>query len=122
VRRLLAIAVFSLAASGATLAGAGLVVAPHVDPPGTPAFHDHVLAAYRFPIFLMRLQQLYAREPKLSMVSPLATSLATVAMALLIFAWPRLARPTRRPSADIPVPLISRALWSAPLLLGPPRT
>src|SRR4029077_1676136 len=61
VRRLLAIAVFSLAASGATLAGAGLVVAPHIDPPGTPAFHDHVLAAYRFPIFLMHLQQLYER-------------------------------------------------------------
>src|SRR5438876_9481961 len=40
VRRLLAIAVFSLAATGSTLAGAGLVVAPHIDPPGTPAFHD----------------------------------------------------------------------------------
>jgi hypothetical protein len=96
-------------------------VAPHVDPPGTPAFHDHVLAAYRFPIFLMRLQQLYASTPKLSMVSPLETSLAAVALALLIFAWPRLPRPTRRPSADMPIPLISRALWSVPLLLGPPR-
>jgi len=122
VRRLLAIAVFSLAASGATLAGAGLVVAPHIDPPGTPAFHDHVLAAYRFPIFLMQLQQLYARTPRLVMEWPLTTSLAAVAMGLLIFAWPRLPRPTRRPTADIPIPLISRALWSAPLLLGPPRT
>jgi hypothetical protein len=121
VRRLLAIAVFALAASGATFAGAGLVVAPHVDPPGTPAFHDHVLAAYRFPIFLMRLQQLYAREPKLEMVSPLATSLAAIAMGLLVFAWPRLPRPARRPTAEVPVPLISRALWSMPLLLGPPR-
>ena len=121
MRRLLAIAVFSLAATGSTLAGAGLVVAPHVDPPGTPAFHDHVLAAYRFPIFLMRLQQLYERGQKLEMVWPLATSLAAFAMALLIFAWPRLPRPTRRPAADIPIPLISRALWSAPLLLGPPR-
>ncbi|MGH2471126.1 MAG: hypothetical protein ACRDG6_01800 [Candidatus Limnocylindria bacterium] len=121
MRRLLAIAVFSLAATGSTLAGAGLVVAPHVDPLGTPAFHDHVLAAYRFPIFLMRLQQLYAPSQKLEMVSPLATSLAAVAMALLVFAWPRLPRPTRRPSADIPVPLMSRALWSAPLLHGPPR-
>jgi hypothetical protein len=121
VRRFLAVAIFALAASGATLAGAGLVVAPHVDPPGTPAFHDHVLAAYRFPIFLMRLQQLYAGEPKLTMVSPLATSLAAVAMALLIFAWPRLPSPTRRPSAEMPIPLISLALWSAPLLLGPPR-
>ena len=121
MRRVLAIAVFSLAATGSTLAGAGLVVAPHVDPPGTPAFHDHVLAAYRFPIFLMHLQQLYDRAQKLTMESPLA-SLAAVAMALLVFAWPRLPRPTRRPTADIPTPLISRALWGAPLLLGPPRT
>ena len=121
MRRLLAIAVFSLAATGSTLAGAGLVVAPHVDPPGTPAFHDHVLAAYRFPIFLMHLQQLYDRGQKFTMESPFAASLA-VAMGLLIFAWPRLPRPTRRPTADISVPLISCALWSAPLLLGPPRT
>jgi hypothetical protein len=122
VRRLLAIAVFSLAATGATLAGAGLVVAPHLDPPGTSAFHDHVLAAYRFPIFLMHLQRLYASGQKLAMVSPLTTSLATLAMGLLLFAWPRLPRPTRRPTADVLIPLISRALWSAPLLLGPPRT
>jgi len=122
VRRLLAIAVFSLAATGSTLAGAGLVVAPHIDPPGTPAFHDHVLAAYRFHIFLMHLQQLYARGQKFEMVSPLAMSLAAVALALLVFAWPRLPRPTRRPTAEVPIPLISRALWGAPLLLGPPRT
>ena len=121
MRRLLAIAVFSLAATGSTLAGAGLVVAPHVDPPGTPAFHDHVLAAYRFPIFLMHLQHLYDGGQKLVMDSPLA-ALAAVAMGLLVFAWPRLPRPTRRPTADVPIPLISRALWSAPLLLGPPRT
>jgi len=122
VRRLLAIAVFSLAATGSTLAGAGLVVAPHVDPPGTPAFHDHVLAAYRFPIFLMHLQQLYARGAKLELSTPLSASLAAVTMGLLVFAWPRLPRPTRRPLAALPIPPISRALWSAPLLLGPPRT
>jgi hypothetical protein len=81
-----------------------------------------VLAAYRFPIFLMRLQQLHASQPKLTMVSPLATSLAAVAMALLLFAWPRLPRPSRRPSVDLALPLISLALWRAPLLLGPPRT
>ena len=122
MRRLIAIAVFALAAIGSTLAGAGLVVAPHIDPPGTPAFHDHVLAAYRFPIFLMHLQQLYARGAKLEMVTPFAASLASVAMGLLIFAWPRLPRPARRATAEVPIPLISRALWSAPLLLGPPRT
>jgi hypothetical protein len=59
-------------------------------------FHDHVLAAYRFPIFLMHLQQLYDRGQKLTMESPFATSLAAVSMGLLIFAWPRLPRPTRR--------------------------
>lgn len=121
MRRLLAIAIFSLAATGATLAGSGLVVAPHVDPPGTSVFHDHVLAAYRFPIFVMRLQQLYDRGPKATFVSPLASGIAALVMCLLVFALPRLPRPTRRPSAYVALPLISRALWSAPLLLGPPR-
>jgi hypothetical protein len=122
VRHVLAIAVFGLAATGATLAGSGLVVAPHVEPPGTPVFHDHVLAAYRFPIFVMRLQQLYDRGAKATFVSPLASGITSLVMCLLVFAWPRLSRPTRRPSAYVAVPLISRALWSAPLLLGPPRT
>ena len=114
--------VFSLAATGATLAGSGLVTAPHIDPPGTPIFHDHVLAAYRFPIFLMRLQQFYDRGAKLSEVAPLATSLTTTVLALLVFAWPKLSRPSRRPSAYVAVPLIAHALWSPPLALGPPRT
>jgi hypothetical protein len=122
LRRFVAIGIFGLAATGATLAGSGLIVAPHVDPPGTPAFHDHVLAAYRFPIFLMRLQELYDRGPKLTLVPPLATSLAALVMGLLLFGWPRLPRPTRWPSAYVAVPSIARALWSAPLLLGPPRT
>jgi hypothetical protein len=121
VRRALAIAVFALAAASASFAGSGLVVAPHVDPPGTPLFHDHVLAAYRFPIFLMRLQQLYDRSPKMSVVSPLDAALAATVIGLLVFLWPRLPKPGRRVIAYVPVPLISRALWSAPLLLGPPR-
>ena len=71
--------------------------------------------------FVMRLQQLYDRGPKLTFVSPLASGIAALVMCLLVFAWPRLPRPTRRPTADVTLPLISRALWSAPLLLGPPR-
>jgi hypothetical protein len=121
VHRLFATAIFGLAAAGATLAGSGLVVAPHIDPPGTPPHHDHVLAAYRFPIFLMRLQQLYDREPEMVMVSPLATSLAVTVLALLVFIWPRLPRPTLRPRAYVAHPLIARSLWRGPLLLGPPR-
>jgi hypothetical protein len=116
-----AIVVFSLAVTGATLAGSGLVVAPHVDPPGTPIFHDHVLAAYRFPIFVMRLQQFLDRGPKLSSLSPLTADVALLVMALLVRGWPRLPRPTRRPVARVAVAPIANALWTAPLLLGPPR-
>lgn len=121
MRRLLAIAIFAAAATGTTLAGSGLVVAPHVDPPGTPAFHDHVLAAYRFPIFLMRLQQLYDDSVKLSMTAPLAAELAATVLGLLLFAWPRLPRPARRPGWRLTTPLLARPLWSEPLPLGPPR-
>lgn len=121
MRRLLARAVFGLAAAGTTLAGSGLVVAPHVDPPGTPVFHDHVLAAYRLPIFLMRLEQFYNARPKLTLDSPDALGVAALVMCLLVFAWPRMPRPTRRPLGYVAAPLISRALWRAPLLLGPPR-
>src|SRR5205807_1020955 len=120
--RALGIAIFALAVTGATLAGSGLVVAPHVDPPGTPVFHDHVLAAYRFPIFLMRLQQVLDRGPKLTVLSPLVADVALLVMGLLVMGWPRLPRPTRRPAAFVALPHLSNALWSAPLLLGPPRT
>ena len=120
--RACAIAIFSLAVTGATLAGSGLVVAPHVDPPGTPIFHDHLLAAYRFPIFVMRLQQFLDRGPKFSSLSPLTTDVALLVMALLVSGWPRLPRPARRPAAQLAVAPIANALWSSPLLLGPPRT
>lgn len=121
MRRLLAIVIFAAAATGTTLAGSGLVVAPHVDPPGTPAFHDHVLAAYRFPIFLMRLQQLYDDSVKLSMTAPLAADVAAMVLGLLVFAWPRLPNPTRRPAWYVRTPVLARPLWSEPLPLGPPR-
>ena len=53
--RLPAILVFALAAGCATLASSGLAVAPHAHPPGAARYHDHLLAAYRYPLFLMRL-------------------------------------------------------------------
>ena len=56
MRRILAIIVFATAAGAAAAAGSGVYVAPHVDPPGTPLFHTHVLAAYRLPIFLDSLR------------------------------------------------------------------
>jgi hypothetical protein len=119
--RAFAIVTFSLAVTGATLAGSGLVTTPHVDPPGTPVFHDHVLAAYRFPVFLMRLQQLLDHGPKLSSLSPLTADVAMLVLALLVAGWPRLPRPTPRPSGRLRVPPLASALWRAALLLGPPR-
>src|SRR6476660_9949626 len=99
--RVIDIVVFSLAVTGATLAGSGLVVAPHVDPPGTPRYHDHVLAAYRLPIFLANMQARFA--PRQGVLSEHLVDVATLAfvLALLVFVWPRLPRPARRPIGEI---------------------
>jgi hypothetical protein len=45
---LLARLVFAIAAASAAAASVGLAVPAHVEQPGTPPFHEHVLAAYRF--------------------------------------------------------------------------
>ena len=119
--RLIAISVFALAATGATLAGSGLVVAPHIDPPGTPKYHDHILAAYRLPIFLANLQARF--DPGRGVLTEHLSDAAAFAfvLALLTFAWPRLPRPARRPIADLAPQRIARAVWHSPLILGPPR-
>ncbi|HKY51200.1 MAG TPA: hypothetical protein VJP45_08075 [Candidatus Limnocylindria bacterium] len=44
-----------------------------------------------------------------------------IAMAMLVFAWPRLPRPARRPLGDLALAPVRLAQWSSPLLLGPPR-
>lgn len=44
-----------------------------------------------------------------------------IAFALLIVIAPRLARPTRRPIADMPLRQIAPAQWLAPTVLQPPR-
>jgi hypothetical protein len=119
--RLLAIVVFGLAVTGATLAGSGLVVAPHVEPPGAPKYHDHVLAAYRLPIFLASVQ---ARlDPRQGILTEHLADAATFAfvLALMTFAWPRLPRPTRRPIAELATARIAGAQWRTPLEHGPPR-
>jgi hypothetical protein len=121
VTRLFAIVVFSLAAAGATLAGSGLVVAPHIDPPGTPKYHDHVLAAYRLPIFLAGVQARF--DPRKGVMTEQLVDLAsyTFVLALLVFAWPRLPRPTRRPLGELVPARVAQAQWRSPLILGPPR-
>jgi hypothetical protein len=44
-----------------------------------------------------------------------------VAFALLVIAWPRLPRPTRRLVAELAPGRVALAQWSSPLILGPPR-
>src|ERR1700687_372014 len=119
--RLVAIVVFTLAATGATLAGSGLVVAPHIDPPGTPKYHDHVLAAYRLPIFLAGVQARF--DPRQGVMTEHLTDAAAypLVLALLVFAWPRLPRPPCRPVGAFALARIAQAQWRSPLILGPPR-
>ncbi|MDP9251855.1 MAG: hypothetical protein M3O80_02520 [Chloroflexota bacterium] len=119
--RLIAITVFALAATGATLAGSGLVVAPHIDPPGTPKYHDHVLAAYRLPIFLANMQARF--DPGRGVLIENLADAATFAfvLALLTFAWPRLPRPTRRSIGQLAPARVAQAQWRPVLILGPPR-
>lgn len=119
--RFIAIVVFALAVTGAALAGSGLVVAPHIDPPGTLKYHDHVLAAYRLPIFLAGMK---ARlDPRQGVLTEHLSDAATFAfaLALLTFAWPRLPRPTRRPVADLALARGADSQWRSPLIPGPPR-
>lgn len=119
--RLIAGAILALAVTGATLAGSGLVVAPHVDPPGTPKYHDHVLAAYRLPIFLAAVQARF--DPGRGVLTQDVVDTATFALvlALLTFVWPRLPRPSRRAIAELAPARIAGAQWRSPLILGPPR-
>ncbi len=79
----------------ATLAGSGLVVAPHVDPPGTPKYHDHVLARTACRSFLANMQ---ARSTRAGRAHEHLVDVATYSfvLALLVFAWPRLPRPALR--------------------------
>jgi hypothetical protein len=119
--RLVAVVVFALAVTGATLAGSGLVLAPHIDPAGTPKYHDHVLAAYRLPIFLANMRARF--DPRQGVLTEQLLDAATFAfvVALLTFAWPRLPRPTRRLVAELTPQRIAQAQWRSPLILGPPR-
>ena len=119
-RPLLAL-VLAVAAAGAALAGTGLVVAPHVDPPGTPSAHDHVLAAYRYPLFLMRLQDRAYKGERASLDQAAGGASAAVVLALLALAVPRLPRPARTVVARFPVRPLGPAEWRHAPPLAPPR-
>ena len=121
MRRALAILVFAVAAGAAAAAGSGVVVAPHVDPPGTPLFHTHVLAAYRLPLFLGVLRARFDPHQGLVTTESLFDAAASLVLGLLALLWPRLPRPTLRAVAELPALGIAGALWRSPLILGPPR-
>ena len=121
MRRLLAILVFTIAAGAATAAGAGVAVAPHIDPPGTPLFHAHTFAAYRLPLFLGVLRARYDPHQGLLNTTSVFDLEMTLVLALLALLWPHLSRPTLLAIADLEALRISPALWRVPHLTGPPR-
>jgi hypothetical protein len=116
--------VFALAAGSCALASSGMVVPPHVDPPGTPRFHDHLLAAYRFPLFLLRLKMLgqLPTGPGWSLETPGGIQLAALTLATLALLVPKLPRPTRRAIALLPSIQLAPSEWRAMIPLAPPRT
>lgn len=121
--RVLIAAVLALAAVGAVLAASGLAVPPHVDPPGTPGVHDHVLAAYRYPLFLMRLKMLShpVAGPGWTLQTPGGLELGGLVLATLALVVPRLPRPTPRAVALLTGPVLRVAQWRRDAPLGPPR-
>jgi hypothetical protein len=116
--------VFALAAGSSALAASGLAVPPHIDPPGTPRFHDHLLAAYRYPLFLLRLKMLAQRPagPGWTLELPGQVALDALVLATLALIVPRLPRPTRRAIAVVPAVLLHAPQWRLGAPLGPPRT
>ena len=115
--------IFALAAGSSALAGAGLAVPPHVDPPGTPLFHDHLLAAYRYPLFLLRLRMLTQERsgPGWSLELPGQIELGGLVLASLALLVPKLPRPTRRAVATLPAVRLAPPKWLASIPLAPPR-
>ena len=115
--------VFALAAGSSALAASGLAVPPHVDPPGTPRFHDHLLAAYRYPLFLLRLKMLSRRPdgPSWTLELPGQLALDAIVLATLAVVIPKLPRPTRRAVASLPAILLRVPQWRLGAPLGPPR-
>jgi hypothetical protein len=115
--------VFALAAGSCALASAGVIVPPHVDPPGTPRIHDHLLAAYRYPLFLLRLRMLAQQPsgPGWSIETPGGIQLDALVLVGLALIVTKLPRPTRRAVATLPAIRIVRSEWRASLPQAPPR-
>lgn len=121
MRRFLAILVFATAAAAATAAGSGVVLVPHVDPPGTPRFHDHPLGFYRLPIFVNGQRALAGPRWDFLAGGSLFDGATALVLALLAPFVPRLPRPALRAIAEVARPRLARAQWRATGIHGPPR-
>ena len=121
--RWLGVLVFALAAAGSTLAASGLAVPPHVDQPRTPRSHDHLLAAYRYPLFLLQLRMAAPRAsgPGWTLETPSQVQLGALVLATLVLLIPKLPRPTRRVVAVLGSVRLPAAQWCLSAPLGPPR-
>jgi hypothetical protein len=121
--RLLQAFVLATAAASSALAASGLAVAPHVDPPGTPRFHDHMLAAYRYPLFLLKLRMLSERANGRgwALEAPGQVQLGALVLATLALIVPKLPRPTRRVIAVRAALSLRAPQWRLDAPLGPPR-
>lgn len=115
--------IFAVAAASTTLASSGLAVAPHTDPPGTPRFHDHLLAAYRYPLFLLQLRMLSQRAsgPGWTLETPSQLQLDALVLATLALIIPKLPRPTRRAVAALAAIRLPAPQWRLGAALAPPR-
>lgn len=116
--------VFAVAAGSCVLASSGLAVLPHVDPPGTPRSHDHLLAAYRYPLLLLHLNTTAERasEPGWGLESPDQVQLGALVLATLVMTIAALPRPTRRAVARLGAAVLGASQWRPGAPLGPPRT
>lgn len=124
IRRAFLALVLALAAGSAALAGSGLAVSPHADASGTPAAHDHLLAAYRYPLFLLRMTPAPAAlgaGPHWSLDLPADAAAAALVFATLAAIVPLLCRPTRRIVAVFAFPALRPSIWRVLLILAPPR-
>jgi len=115
--------IFAVAAASSALAASGLAVPPHVDPPGTPRIHDHLLAAYRYPLFLMKLRMLSERAGGTgwSLETPSQLQLDALVLATLALIVPKLPRPTRRAVAVLAAIELRPPQWRLGAPLAPPR-
>ena len=115
--------VFALAAGSSALAASGLAVPPHIDPPGTPRVHDHLLVAYRYPLFLPRLDAEHRAPagPGWTLEVPGQIEIGALVLATLALIVLALPRPTRRAIAVLPAIRIGPPEWQAWIPLAPPR-